>query len=1355
LADSLKVEIDVNAAKEALKSLGKEVTNLGTSLSGLSATGTKQFGSIAKATAQIKPIDASVIASFENLAKAAATLSGMAELKGLTSEIKKLSSLDPSKVTNAFMNLKRALDGIHVPPALVQLPGTLNSLNASLTGVAQHANQTAKAVNNLGQQASSAKGSVDGFGSALGGVKSILAAFGVVMGAQLFADFIKGSFDAVTAMDKFNNTVKATSGSVTAVGDEFKFVSDVSARTATDIGALIDSYGKFSGAAKLAGASLQDVHDIFEATATAGRVLKLSGDDMKLTFLALEQMFSKGKVSTEELRRQFGERIPGAFALAAKAMGVTTAELDKMLRNGDVLATDLLPKLAVEMNKAFSGGLEGAVKSAQAAMTRFTNSVWTLQEAFGRSFFDAFKNQLNDLAATMSSTEGVDAFAAMGKTLGTVVGAMINVIDGFIAGIKTLGETFTWIAGVVGTLLSPIGSLINFFAPGATSADAFAGALKAVGAALTVIIGVAVVNYFTELVKGFFAAEAATKGFAAALRLVMLNPIILGISAVVAAVALYEKGMSDAAEANKKMRDATAPTAKGLAEMSPALQSVREEAGAMAVQVGMGAEEAGKFADEMTLAAATPSQLSDAIQKNISTLKEFKTNLDENIAKMKENAVAIIQAALADGKIDDAERERIQTIQGTIKAMEDKSTTMGQSIAVGQAQVGQLKSEAAAHLDTTKAVKALTDANKDGKTTYEEATKAIEGQVPAAEAAGKSFSGFVQYLFSANSATQTATQGVQQVNTELKKVPDATKPAGEGLNQFGEKAKSLPEQGKELLDFLKQGASGIASFLQNILGITPAAAQGADGFGSLAKGAGDVTDPLQKAGDAGKAAGEGLSKTGEDTQSLGSALGDVSGVADQFKTAMAALLAPIANFQQAVTGLSGELTKTSGTVTSNQQSWTTWGTTLSTLAASMNTVAASMTAIATALTPISSTLPTVNDQMVTTGTNAMTANTGLQPFSNSINIISLAVGVLASTLPVVSAAFASLGTSMTTIQGAVDAVVVGFNRLPEAVAKVSELGEVITALGSKAEQAKTASSSLVSSFDEIVGSTGRASGGLNSLNNALDANISKLDDTGNAVDRLIDKYNKLAEAAKKAMDAANAADSAGGGGGGGSSDAQRYGGYSGYAMESVPTSASDFSNAPKLASGISNTNKLLRKMSGGGIPTILHPNEAVVPLPKGRNIPVELSYTNMPKAPDPVQVPDASTAAAIPADFMNDLSKLTTAISALSDGVKSMAEAPAQMADTTPKKLDVNFVNPPQANEARTNSGTRTAEATANTDPNTTDSKPVQEIQSRGPTIINVEIRASDYDSFKRSEDQIARDLGNKINKATRRIGGR
>jgi tape measure domain-containing protein len=67
---------------------------------------------------------------------------------------------------------------------------------------------------------------------------------------------------------------------------------------------------------------------------------------------ALTQMIGKGKISAEELRGQLGEALPSAMGIMAKSLGVTTQQLDKMMANGELMAADVLPKFATEMEKA-------------------------------------------------------------------------------------------------------------------------------------------------------------------------------------------------------------------------------------------------------------------------------------------------------------------------------------------------------------------------------------------------------------------------------------------------------------------------------------------------------------------------------------------------------------------------------------------------------------------------------------------------------------------------------------------------------------------------------------------------------------------------------------------------------------------------------------------------------------------------------------------------------------------------------------------------------------------------------------------------------------------------------------------
>jgi hypothetical protein len=65
----------------------------------------------------------------------------------------------------------------------------------------------------------------------------------------------------------------------------------------------------------------------------------------------------------------------------------------------------------------------------------------------------------------------------------------------------------------------------------------------------------------------------------------------------------------------------------------------------------------------------------------------------------------------------------------------------------------------------------------------------------------------------------------------------------------------------------------------------------------------------------------------------------------------------------------------------------------------------------------------------------------------------------------------------------------------------------------------------------------------------------------------------------------------------------KEGGYSTSPVSGTRLSPSAWSNAPHYKEGTSNTS--------GGMPAVLHPNEAVIPLSRGRKIPVDLGGDNL------------------------------------------------------------------------------------------------------------------------------------------------
>ena len=97
--------------------------------------------------------------------------------------------------------------------------------------------------------------------------------------------------------------------------------------------------------------TLSDIEkeEVFSVITEAINLLGLGKSESEKVFVVLNQMIIKGKITTQELRRQLGELLPGSFSIMAKALGVTTAKLDNMLRRGELFTSDALPKFAKEI----------------------------------------------------------------------------------------------------------------------------------------------------------------------------------------------------------------------------------------------------------------------------------------------------------------------------------------------------------------------------------------------------------------------------------------------------------------------------------------------------------------------------------------------------------------------------------------------------------------------------------------------------------------------------------------------------------------------------------------------------------------------------------------------------------------------------------------------------------------------------------------------------------------------------------------------------------------------------------------------------------------------------------------------
>ena len=210
------------------------------------------------------------------------------------------------------------------------------------------------------------------------------SAIGIGLGlGSLISNLKETSINLSVAEQTLKNVSKTTEvynsnvGKLIVTTDRYKenleFVRELAKKYGQDILTLTHEFAQFTSAARALDMSLDEQKKIYESLVRAAAAYHMSEDKTRDMMVAVTQMMSKGKITAEELRRQLGNHLPGAFVLMAQAAGVSTAKLEEMMKNGDALAKDLLPKFADKLNEVTKFA---HFESLQASLNNFKNA-WT------------------------------------------------------------------------------------------------------------------------------------------------------------------------------------------------------------------------------------------------------------------------------------------------------------------------------------------------------------------------------------------------------------------------------------------------------------------------------------------------------------------------------------------------------------------------------------------------------------------------------------------------------------------------------------------------------------------------------------------------------------------------------------------------------------------------------------------------------------------------------------------------------------------------------------------------------------------------------------------------------------------
>ncbi len=372
------------------------------------------------------------------------------------------------------------------------------------------------------------EGAIGGALGAFGGVQGAFA--GAAIGAQV-GNIRKSIGDAADYAAQIGKLKIALEG-VVPNQDDFNSALETASQATQQLNVpqeqAVRGITRLAAAVTGAGGPVGDAETTFKNVTAAIKATGGSSEDVKGAITAMVQVFSKGKVSAEELSGQLGERLPGAVTLFAKANKMTLPELQKNLKAGTVGLNELM-KFIEQLGVEFDGTAKTIAGSNEEAGARLSVAFDEMRASVGNSLLETGANFQN-------------AFAEFITDLTPKVVTGIELIKGSVSG------------------------FMKVFLPAAAGITTFILLVK--GAAIIATLGgIAAAIAALVLKIKILSAGLATVGI-----LLATNPLFLGIAAVSGIVAgivaitnaingqaaaterLVKAGKSDTATADDKQK---------------------------------------------------------------------------------------------------------------------------------------------------------------------------------------------------------------------------------------------------------------------------------------------------------------------------------------------------------------------------------------------------------------------------------------------------------------------------------------------------------------------------------------------------------------------------------------------------------------------------------------------------------------------------------------------------------------------------------------------------------------------------------------------------------------------------------
>lgn len=255
--------------------------------------------------------------------------------------------------------------------------------------------------------------------------------------------------EQVKAMDGARAGLAAVSSTAEEAAYHMEFIKQTAMTNGLAIADAAKDYVKLKAAIGDTH-TLKETEDMFLSITKAGVVFQLSQDDMKGVLRATQQMFSKTKITAEELRNQLGDRLPITMRALQKSTGKTAGEIEKMLQLGELGPEYIKPFImALGDLASANGAYEKALGKVGTIENQMKTSAGVAADRIGDAgFTEGLKDLYKDLTKAMSENgRTLDQLGRLYKVVFGAISALLNNI--VVPAVQALGNAFD---GVVNTV---------------------------------------------------------------------------------------------------------------------------------------------------------------------------------------------------------------------------------------------------------------------------------------------------------------------------------------------------------------------------------------------------------------------------------------------------------------------------------------------------------------------------------------------------------------------------------------------------------------------------------------------------------------------------------------------------------------------------------------------------------------------------------------------------------------------------------------------------------------------------------------------------------------------------------------